>query len=61
MDFITLAGVGALVIERIIVHTITAIRRCKSRCSNCSSCDLSKDNDDEETTSTPRVETAKDL
>jgi hypothetical protein len=61
MDIITLAAVGALVIERIVVHTITAIRRCKSRCSNCSSCDLSKDNDDEETTSTPRVETAKDL
>jgi hypothetical protein len=61
MDFITLAAVGALVIERIVVHTITAIRRCKSRCSHCSSCDLSKDNDNEETTSTPRVETAKDL
>jgi hypothetical protein len=60
MDIVTLAAVGALVIERIVIHTITAIRRCKSRCSNCSSCDLSKD-DDEETTSTPRVETAKDL
>jgi hypothetical protein len=58
MDIITLAAVGALVVERIIVHTITAIRRCKSRCSNCSSCDLSKD---DETTSTPRVEVPKDL
>jgi hypothetical protein len=61
MDIVTLAAVGALVIERIVVHTITAIRRCKSRCSSCSSCDLSKDHDDEETTSTPRVETAKNL
>jgi hypothetical protein len=61
MDIITLASVGALIIERIVVHTITAIRRFKSRCCNCSSCDLSKDNDNEETTSTPRVETAKDL
>jgi hypothetical protein len=60
MDFITLAAVGALVIERIVVHTITAIRRFKSRCSHCSSCDLSKD-DDEETTSTPRVEIPKNL
>jgi hypothetical protein len=58
MDIITLAAVGALVIERIIVHTITAIRRCKSRCSNCSSCDLSKD---DETTSPSRVEIPKDL
>ena len=60
MDIITLASVGALVIERIVVHTITAIRRFKSRCCNCSSCDLSKD-DDEETPRTPRVEIPKDL
>jgi hypothetical protein len=61
MDIVTLVAVGTLIVERIIVHTITAIRRCKSRCSNCSSCDLSKDNDHEETASIPRVETAKDL
>jgi ferredoxin len=60
MDIVTLAAVGALVIERILVHTITVIRRCKSRCA-CSSCDLSKDNGHEETTSTPRVEIPKDL
>jgi hypothetical protein len=60
MDIVTLAAVGALVVERILVHTITAIRRCKSRCA-CSSCDLSKDHDHEETTSTPRVEIPKDL
>jgi hypothetical protein len=60
MDIVTLAAVGALVIERILVHTITAIRRCKSHCA-CSSCDLSKNNDHQETTSTPRVEIPKDL
>jgi ferredoxin len=60
MDIVTLAAVGALVVERILVHTITAIRRCKSRCA-CSSCDLSKDNDHEETASTPRMEIPKDL
>jgi hypothetical protein len=60
MDIVTLAAVGALVIERIVIHTITAIRRFKSRCSNCSSCDLSKD-DDEETPRTPRVEIPKNL
>jgi hypothetical protein len=58
MDIITLASVGALVIERIVVHTITAIRHFKSRCCNCSSCDLSKD---DESTSTPRVEIPKNL
>jgi hypothetical protein len=61
MDIVTLAAVGALVIERIVIHTITAIRRFKSRCSNCSSCDLSKDDDHEETPRTPRVEIPKDL
>jgi hypothetical protein len=60
MDIVTLVTVGALVVERILFHTITAIRRCKSRCG-CSSCDLSKDDDHEETASTPRVETPKDL
>jgi hypothetical protein len=35
---------------------------CKSRCSCCSSCHLSKDHDDEEETPrTPRVEIPKDL
>jgi hypothetical protein len=58
MDIVTLAAVGALVIERIVIHTITAIRRFKSRCSSCSSCDLSKD---DESTSTPRVEIPKDI
>jgi hypothetical protein len=58
MDIVTLAAVGALVMERIVIHTITAIRRCKSRCSNCSSCELSKDH---ESTSTPRVEISKNL
>jgi hypothetical protein len=61
MDIITLAAVGALVIERIVVHTITAIRRCKSRCSNCSSCDLSKDDDHEEPASPSRMEIPKNL
>jgi ferredoxin len=60
MDIVTLVAVGALVVERILVHTITAIRRCKSRCA-CSSCDLSKDNDHEETASPSRVEIPKDL
>jgi hypothetical protein len=60
MDIVTLAAVGALVIERIVIHTITAIRRFKSRCLNCSSCDLSKD-DNEETPRTPRVEIPKKL
>jgi hypothetical protein len=58
MDIVTLAAVGALVIERIVIHTITAIRRFKSRCCHCSSCDLSKD---DESTSTPRVEIPKNL
>jgi hypothetical protein len=61
MDIVTLAAVGALVLERILVHTITAIRRSKSRCSGCSSCDLSKDDDHEETASLSRVEIPKDL
>jgi hypothetical protein len=60
MDIVTLVSVGILVVERILVHTITAIRRCKSHCA-CSSCDLSKDDDHEETASTPRVEIPKDL
>jgi hypothetical protein len=58
MDIATFAAVGALVIERIVVHILTAIRRCKSRCSNCSSCFLSKD---DETTGTPRVEIPKKI
>jgi hypothetical protein len=61
MDIVTLAAVGALVIERILVHTITAIRRCKSRCSSCYSCDLSKDDDHQEITSPSRMEIPKDL
>jgi hypothetical protein len=60
MDIVTLVAVGALVVERILVHTITAIRRCKSRCG-CSSCDLSKDDDHEETAGIPRMEIPKDL
>jgi hypothetical protein len=58
MDIATFAAVGALVIERIVVHILTAIRGCKSRCSNCSSCFLSKD---DETSRTPRVEVPKNL
>jgi hypothetical protein len=61
MDIVTLAAVGALLIERIIVHTITTIRRCKSRCCSCSSCDLSKDDDHEESASPSRVEIPKNL
>jgi hypothetical protein len=57
MDIVTLAAVGALIVERIVIHTITAIRRCKSRCCSCS-CDLSKD---DETSSPSRVEIPKDL
>jgi hypothetical protein len=57
MDIVTLAAVSILVVERTLVHTITAIRRCKSRCG-CSSCDLSKD---DEATSPSRVEIPKDL
>jgi hypothetical protein len=59
MDIVTLAVVGILVVERIIVHTFTAIKRCKSRCA-CSSCDLSE-KDHEETPSTTRMEIPKDL
>jgi hypothetical protein len=59
MDIVTLAAVGILVVERIIVHTFTAIKRCKSRCG-CSSCDLSE-KENEETTSTKRIEIPKDL
>jgi hypothetical protein len=59
MDIVSLVAVGALVIERILVHTITAIRRCKSRCA-CSSCDLSKNDDHEDTASPSRVEIPKD-
>jgi hypothetical protein len=59
MDIVTLAAVSILVVERILVHTITAIKRCKSNCS-CSS-DLSKDHDNKETIDTPRVEIPKDL
>jgi hypothetical protein len=61
MDIVTLAAVGVLVLERIIVHTFTAIKRCKSRCL-CSSCTFTeKDHDDKETTSTTRMEIPKDL
>jgi hypothetical protein len=60
MDIVTLAAVGVLVVERILVHTITAIRRCKSCCA-CSSCDLSKNDDHEETASPSRVEIPKDV
>ena len=59
MDIVTLAAVGVLVLERIIVHTFTAIKRCKSRCA-CSSCDLSE-KENEETTSTTRMEIPKNL
>jgi hypothetical protein len=62
MDIVTLAAVSVLVVERILVHTITSIKRCKSRCG-CSS-DLSKDHDnkeDSETVSTPRMEIPKNL
>jgi hypothetical protein len=58
MDIITLAAVSVLVLERIIVHTFTAIKRCKSNCG-CSSCTLTEKNN--ETTSTTGMETAKDL
>jgi hypothetical protein len=60
MDIVTLAAVNVLAVERILVHTITAIKRCKSRCG-CSSCDLSKDHDNQETAGTSRVEIPKDL
>jgi hypothetical protein len=61
MDIVTLAVVGVLVLERIIVHTFTAIKRCKSNCG-CSSCTLTeKDHEDQQTTSTTRIEAAKDL
>jgi hypothetical protein len=61
MDIVTLAAVGVLVLERIIVHTFTAIKRCKSNCG-CSSCTLTeKDNERQQTTSTTGMEAAKDL
>jgi hypothetical protein len=61
MDIVTLAAVGVLVLERIIVHTFTAIKRCKSNCG-CSSCTLTeKDNEHQQTTSTTGMEAAKDL
>jgi hypothetical protein len=61
MDIVTLAAVSVLVLERIIVHTFTAIKRCKSNCG-CSSCTLTeKDHGNQETTSTTRMEIPKDL
>jgi hypothetical protein len=62
MDIVTLAAVGVLVLERIIVHTFTAIKRCKSNCG-CSSCTLTEKDHDEEnqTSSTTRMEIPKSL
>jgi hypothetical protein len=60
MDIATLVAVGLLVTERIVVHIITGINRCKSHCG-CSSCDLSKDHEHQETAGTPRVEIPKNL
>jgi hypothetical protein len=62
MDIVTLAAVSVLVLERIIVHTFTAIKRCKSRCG-CSSCSfIEKDHEkDQQTPSTTGMEAAKDL
>jgi hypothetical protein len=62
MDIITLAAVGVLVLERIIVHTFTAIKRCKSNCG-CSSCSFTEKDHEQgkETTSTTRMETTKNL
>jgi hypothetical protein len=60
MDIVTLAAVGILVVERIIIHTFTAIKRCKSRCG-CSSCDLSEKDLEEQTPSTTRMEIPKNL
>jgi hypothetical protein len=71
MDIVTLAAVGVLVVERIIVHTFTAIKRCKSNCG-CSSCSfIEKDHErpsgtyevqkDQQTPSTTGMEAAKDL
>jgi hypothetical protein len=59
MDIVTLAAVSILVTERILVHIITAIKRCKSHCG-CFS-DLSEDHDNQEAVGTPRVEIPKDL
>jgi hypothetical protein len=62
MDIVTLAAVGVLVLERIIVHTFTAIKRCKSNCG-CSSCTLTEKDHEEgqQTHSTTRMEIPKDL
>jgi hypothetical protein len=62
MDIVTLTAVSVLVLERIIVHTFTAIKRCKSNCG-CSSCTFTgKDHEkSQQTTSTTRMEAAKDL
>jgi hypothetical protein len=62
MDIVNLAAVSVLVLERIIVHTFTAIKRCKSNCG-CSSCTFTeKDHEeDQQTPSTTRMEAAKDL
>jgi hypothetical protein len=54
MDMITLVAVSLLVTERIIVHIITGIKRCKSK-FYCF-CNISKD---EETVGTPRMEIPK--
>jgi hypothetical protein len=61
MDIVILAAISVLVLERIIVHTFTAIKRCKSNCG-CSSCAFTeKDHVNQETTSTTRMEIPKDL
>jgi hypothetical protein len=60
MDIVTLAAVSVLVLERIIIHTFTAIKRCKSNCG-CSSCDLSEKEHEQETSSTKRMEIPKNL
>jgi hypothetical protein len=59
MDIATLAAVSILFVERILLHIITGINRCKSRCGF--SCNLSKNHEQQETTSTSRVEIPKDL
>jgi hypothetical protein len=61
MDIVTLTAVGFLVLERIIVHTFTAIKRCKSHCG-CSSCSfIEKDHGNKETPSSTGMEISKDL
>jgi hypothetical protein len=50
MDIITLVAVSILVTERILVHIITGLEYCKSKC--CCSCEITEDHDNKEDSET---------